>query len=491
MKTVALVFPNQIFEDVSHLEVCEKIYLIEEYLFFRQYPFHKQKLAFHRASMKFYEEYLRKKGFKSEYISSLDRLSDIRYLIPHIKNSGYDSILFVNLTDDWLRKRIINSCKKYKMNFKELETPMFLNSRDEIISYFSDKKSFRQSDFYIWQRKKMKILLDNTGKPVGGKWSFDDENRLKYPKDKKPPIVNFPDLNSYYSEAFDYVNENFTSNYGKTNKNRTYPVTFDEAKKWFNDFLEQRFVDFGPYEDAILSEELFLNHSLLSPLINVGLLTPDFIINQTIEYSLENKIPINSLEGFIRQIIGWREFIRAIYELKGSYQRNKNFWNFSRKIPESLWNGTTGIEPIDITVNKVIETGYCHHIERLMILGSFMLLCEFDPDEVYRWFMTLFVDAYDWVMVPNVYGMSQFADGGLMSTKPYISGSAYLMKMSNFKKGNWQKIWDSLFWRFLSIHRDFFIKNPRLGMLVRSFDNFDSSKKYEIIQISKNFLSSI
>ena len=226
-------------------------------------------------------------------------------------------------------------------------------------------------------------------------------------------------------------------------------------------------------------------------MLNVGLLTPQYIIDETLKYASEHNIPINSTEGFIRQIIGWREFIRAIYQLKGSQERTRNYWGFTRKIPESFWNGTTGIEPLDITIKKVIETGYCHHIERLMVLGNFMLLCEFDPDEVYRWFMELFIDAYDWVMVPNIYGMSQFADGGLMSTKPYISGSNYLMKMSDFKKGEWQVIWDALFWRFMHVHRDFFLQNPRLGMLIRSFDKMPIEKQITLLTKADNFINNL
>jgi deoxyribodipyrimidine photolyase-related protein len=179
---------------------------------------------------------------------------------------------------------------------------------------------------------------------------------------------------------------------------------------------------------------------------------------------------------------------RAVYQLKGTEERTRNYWGFTRKIPESFWQGTTGIEPLDLTIKKVLDTGYCHHIERLMVVGNFMLLCEFDPDEVYRWFMELFIDAYDWVMVPNVYGMSQFADGGLMSTKPYISGSNYLMKMSDFKKGTWQETWDALFWRFMHVHRDFFLQNPRLGMLVRSFDKMPSEKQNALLVKADKYL---
>jgi len=177
--------------------------------------------------------------------------------------------------------------------------------------------------------------------------------------------------------------------------------------------------------------------------------------------------------------------------IKGSVERTNNFWGFERKIPESFWTGETGIEPLDQIIQKVLKTAYAHHIERLMVFGNFMLLCEFNPDEAYRWFMEMFIDAYDWVMVPNVYGMSQFADGGLMATKPYISGSNYLMKMSDFKKGEWQKTWDSLFWRFLHVHRDFFGKNPRLNMLVHTFDKMNSEKQNSYLKTAEKFLENI
>jgi len=190
--------------------------------------------------------------------------------------------------------------------------------------------------------------------------------------------------------------------------------------------------------------------------------------------------------------MGWREFIRGMYEAKGRESRIKNYWGFTRKIPASFYDGTTGIVPIDDTIKKILKTGYCHHIERLMILGNFMLLCEFDPDEVYQWFMELFIDSYDWVMVPNVYGMSQFADGGFFATKPYISGSNYVIKMSNYKKGAiWQTTWDGLFWRFMHVHRDFFVKNPRLGMLVRNFDNQSPEKRNGHLEVAEEFLTSL
>jgi deoxyribodipyrimidine photolyase-related protein len=188
-----------------------------------------------------------------------------------------------------------------------------------------------------------------------------------------------------------------------------------------------------------------LYHSVLTPMLNIGLLQPQQIISAALDFAAKNDVPLNSLEGFVRQIMGWREFIRIVYEREGCKQRTTNYWGFTRKIPACFYDGTTGIVPIDNVIKKVLQSGYNHHIERLMVLGNFMLLCEFDPKKVHQWFMEMYVDAYDWVMVPNVYGMTQFADGGLMTTKPYISGSNYLMKMSDYAKGSWQEIWDGLF----------------------------------------------
>jgi deoxyribodipyrimidine photolyase-related protein len=489
MKTVTLIFPHQLFEQNPAISPDEEVYLVEEFLFFRQYNFHRQKLKYHRATMKFYESYLREKGLKVSYIEANEELADVRKLILHLLENGVTEIHFCDVADNWLEKRIKSSGEKVKL--VECETPMFLNSKYDLQAYFKTKKHYFQTDFYTQQRKKRQILLDADFKPVGGKWTYDTENRLKYPKDKIPPKVAFPQENEFVTEGTEYVKTNFNNNYGELQSKFVYPTTYAESREWLNQFLQNRFREFGEYEDALVANEQILHHSLLTPMMNVGLLTPAEILETTLKFAAENDIPLNSLEGFIRQIIGWREFIRGVYEVAGSRERTMNFWKFKRKIPESFWNGTTGILPIDLTIKKVLETGYCHHIERLMVLGNFMLLCEFDPDEVYRWFMELFIDAYDWVMVTNIYGMSQFADGGLMATKPYISGSNYLMKMSDFPKGDWQPIWDGLFWRFMDTHRDFFLKNPRLGMLVRTFDKMANEKRFSHIETAENYLASL
>jgi len=489
-KSINLVFPHQLFAESIFLENGHDVYLIEEYLFFNQYKFHKQKIAFHRASMKYYQSFLEAKGIKVNYIDAHQKSADIRLFSEELKRENITEIHLIDPVDYWLEKRIKAISESLSLHI--YGSPQFLNSKEELSSFFrADKKSFFQTSFYKQQRKKRNILLDKAQQPIGGKWTYDSENRKKYPKGKIPPPIHFPKSSPIWQQAVDYTEKHFPDNLGEVSKDPIYPINHEEAKKWFTQFLEYRFFDFGIYEDAIVQHQSFLNHSLLSPLINTGLLLPEEVVEQSISFAQVENIPINSTEGFVRQIIGWREFIRGMYECKGRYSRTKNFWKFKRKVPPCFYDGTTGINPIDETIKRVLKTGYCHHIERLMVLGTFMLLCEFDPDEVYRWFMELFIDAYDWVMVPNVYGMSQFADGGTFATKPYICGSNYIRKMSNHVSGDWEQIWDGLFWRFINKHQDFFKSNPRSSMLYYSFNRMSEEKKQLHMKHAEEFLNSI
>lgn len=478
MKTVNLIFPHHLFENSPLFQENTTFYLLEEYLYFKQYKFHKQKIAFHRTTMKRYEVFLRQKGYDVVYINAFEEIADIRTLLPYLVSCGVQQINYIDPVDNWLQKRIAKSVQASGLSTTVFDSPLFINSKATLGDFFRmDKKKYHQTTFYVEQRKNQGILLDIEGKPEGGKWTYDTENRKKYPVKKTPPSIQFPDTNSHYEEAKTYVKTHFDSNLGILSDQPLYPSSFEETRKWLHQFFVNRFMEFGIYEDAIVPEHSILNHSVLSPMLNIGLISPKEVIQSALAFAKEMDIPLNSTEGFVRQIMGWREFIRGIYESRGTEERTRNFWKFKRKIPTSFYDGTTGIPPLDTTIKKVLQTGYCNHIERLMILGNFMMLCEFDPQEVYQWFMELFVDAYDWVMVTNIYGMSQFSDGGLMATKPYISGSNYLMKMSNYKKGEWQATWDGLFWRFMDVHRNFFLSNPRLSMLVRMYDKMSPEKK--------------
>lgn len=489
-REACIIFPHQLFQDHPALQKGRPVWLLESDLFFTQFAFHRKKLVFHRASMKAYAQMLEKKGYTVVYIDCKDQFSSLIHLIPHLRATGTETVHLADPVDDWLIKGIKKAAKASGIKYTIYENPSFFLSQSDIDHYKPSASGYLQASFYQQQRRKLGMLLDASGKPVGGKWSFDADNRDRYPAHKQPPPLQKPANNKFVKEAIDWVSENFPGNPGNTD-DFFYPVTHAEARDWLNNFLQHRFAEFGRYEDAMVRQHTFLHHSLLSPLINIGLLTPREVMDEALAYASRHEIPLSSLEGFCRQIIGWREFIRMVYIKEGVKQRNGNYWQAERDIPSSFYTGTTGIAPVDIVIKRVLQHGYCHHIERLMVLGNFMLLCGFHPNKVYQWFMELFIDAYDWVMVPNIYGMSQFADGGLMCTKPYISGSNYLLKMSDFPKGPWQQTWDGLFWTFMHRNRGFFLQNPRLGMLIRTFDKMPESKRQAHLQNAEKYLDSL
>lgn len=451
-----LIFPHHLFRNHPGLKKDRLIILIEHPIFFSKLSFHKQKLVLHRASLKHYESFLKDKGYKTVYLE--DNLEHA------IKELQLSKIHIADLDDIHLENQIKSLVKQYKLQLETCPSPGFLTSVDEFQSLFKNKNQYRMDTFYIHQRKKLDILLDPKGKPLGGKWSMDQENRKRVPKSLEiPPPLKFKKT-KYVQEAIEYVNMKYPKHPG-CSETFNYPTSYREADSALKDFLEKRLHFFGDYEDAIVQKQLILFHSYLSPLLNIGLLTPDQVIKETLDFCENHHIPLNSLEGFIRQVIGWREFVRGIYHTIGEKQRKSNFFNHKRRLPASIYEGTTGILPIDATIKKLQSHAYLHHIERLMIVGNFFLLCEIDPNEVYKWFMELFIDSYDWVMVPNVYGMSQYADGGCITTKPYFSGSNYILKMSDFPKGEWCKIWDALFWRFMIKNEKALKSQPRLSFL--------------------------
>lgn len=486
MRSCCILYPNQLFKKA--LLPDAEFFLIEEHLFFKQYPFHKAKLCFHRASMKKHQTYLLENGFELNYMECADERSDSRTLIVELSEQGFERLYVFDPVDDWLTKKIEKAVSQTQMELVILSNPSFLNKPEDLKKFFGKRKEFYfQTSFYKEQRKNRNILVED-GQPAGGKWSFDHDNRKKFPKNAKAPTINFIEIDEYWQEAVNYVTEHFGENPGICVE-LVYPTDHRQAQKWFKDFIEQRFDQFGDYEDAMVKKENVLHHSLLSPLLNVGLLLPEEALSTVLKQ--EGKVSMNSLEGFVRQLIGWREFIRGMYQFHGVKMRTKNFWGYDRKLPDSFYTANTGVEPVDNVIRKVLATGYCHHIERLMVLGNFMLLCEIDPDDVYQWFMELFIDSYDWVMVPNVYGMSQFSDGGLFATKPYISGSNYIRKMSDYEKGAWCEIWDALFWRFIYVNRSFFESNHRMSMMVRSMDRMDKNKLNTHLQKAERYLASL
>lgn len=491
MAAISIVFPHQLFAQHPALHPQRPVLLVEESLFFTQYPFHQQKITLHRASMQYYRQWLLQQGYQlHSYVAATEPTHDVRQLLPALAASGVTELHLCDPTDDWLRRRLTKAASQHQLTLHWYDNPNFMTALPAAHQFFNGRKTYFQTDFYIWQRKRLGLLLEPTGAPLGGKWTYDTDNRERYPKGKQPPPLQWPAPNRFWQEAIQYVSTHFSHHYGQPSL-QSYPCTHAQASQWLDEFLQYRFAEFGVYEDAMVQHEHYLHHSVLTPMLNIGLLQPQEVLQKTLDFAAAHTIPLNSLEGFVRQIVGWREFIRVVYEREGRRQRTRNYWGFERRIPASFYSGSTGIVPVDVVIKKLLQTGYNHHIERLMVLGNFMLLCEFDPDEVYRWFMEMYIDAYDWVMVPNVYGMTQFADGGLMTTKPYISGSNYLMKMGDWPKGEWQAIWDGLFWRFMHVHRHFFTQNPRLSMLVKTFDKMSPSKQQQHLHTAEQFLAQL
>lgn len=491
MEKVSLVFPHQLFENNPALLQGNTVVLVEEYLFFRQYTFHKQKLVLHRASMKAYAESAEVAGNKSLYIDAFDERAEVRQLIAWLKQQGTKHIYYCDVVDDWLGTRIESTAADCGIQTTRFDTPNFICSDAYIREYFSNNKRFYLTRFYTDQRLRLNILLED-GKPLGGQWTYDVENRSKMPAGTYVPPLPIAKANPYVTEAIAYVEKNFPDNFGSA-KAFNYPITHNESREWFALFLKERFANYGIYQDAIVHGETTLFHSIITPMLNVGLLNPAEVIEQAIEKAQEYGVPLNSLEGFVRQVLGWREYIRAVYVLKGRQQRTGNYWKHNRPVPGSFYKGNTGIAPIDDCIAKLNYSAYNHHIERLMVLSNFMCLCGFKPNAIYQWFMEFYIDAYDWVMVPNVYGMSQYADGGLMSTKPYISSSNYIVKMSHYKvAGNekWMRVWDALYWRFISNNRAFFGKNPRMAVMVKQLDKM-GSKLQEHHQIAESYLDGL
>lgn len=480
-KKCHLIYPHQLFQEVLSLPKGTHFLMIEDPLFFgdKKYPrrFHKQKIVLHRASMKSFADRLKSKGFSVNYFEYAE-YPDPAYIAHVVKKQKFSHICVYDPVDTVLETRLKESFAGFE-NFTLLETPNFLTPVSLINDFFKDKKRFLMGSFYQFQRKRLGILVDDTHKPIGGTWSFDAKNRKKLPKDILiPASVRFKQ-DEYVQEAIDYTNRYFKNNPGEV-ESFNYPVNHGDAIRLLHDFLKNRFNLFGVYEDAISQKESLLFHSMLSAPLNIGLLSPIEIVRQAL--AMEDKVPLASLEGFIRQIIGWREFMRAVYILRGSTIRTKNFLKHKKRLPASWYDGTTGVVPVDATIKKVLQHAYCHHIERLMVLGNFMLLAAIDPDDVYEWFMTMFIDAYDWVMVPNVYAMSQFADGGTITTKPYFSGSNYILKMSDYKRGEWCQIWDDLFYQFLARHRTLIAANPRLSVLLRNLDRRNAEKPRSVVK---------
>ena len=491
-----LIFPNQLFENIGNLQAAKTIYLLEHPIFFGkrkiQMGFNKKKLILHRASMKYYEDYLKKNTSAKIIYKEYQELAKYPTGLPPTFKS-LKSITYYKTIDHELEEAL-----NIIPNKTALEPLNFMTTDEEFAAYYttvkSRKKPFFQTGFYKWQRERLQILMKN-GKPVGGKLTYDNENRCPLPKNIRLPEVAIqrdPKSVPYIKEAITYVEKYFPKNPGNSSQAEFWcPIHWNEATPWLAAFLHQRFRLFGTYQDAITEKpDSFLFHSGISCSLNIGILVPQDVIYETLKYAEKNRIPINETEGFIRQILGWREFSRFTYQYIYKEMTTANYFNAKHRMGPSFYDGTTGILSLDDCIKKAFRTGYLHHIERLMIVGSLCMMAAIQPDDVYRWFMEFAVDSYDWVMINNVYSMALYSDGGLTTSKAYAASSNYeMIRKSDYKHGDWEAIWDGLYWNFIGNNLEKMKKMGRFGPIqAKNWMNKTKEEKDKFQKISQNFI---
>lgn len=469
-KTAVIVLGNQLLENHPAIAANTEatIIMIEAYDLFSKLPYHKHKLILIMASMRNFASELRAQSKKVIYVELQKNTQFKNLLHTTLKDNHFTKIAWMSTSDKQPNKTISIVAQNLGIETAEYNNEQFITPENELKNWFSKSKKPVMDSFYKWQRKRLNILLSN-GKPVGGSWSYDQLNRKALPKKITIPPLPKVNANSFNNSA-EIINSMFPANIGSV-RDFWLPTTRAEAQLWLDNFIKYRLGKFGDYEDAMNAEQPFLFHSVLSPLLNIGLINPQDVLEKANDAFQDGKIPLNSYEGFIRQIIGWREYMYGLYKFHQD-KLQSNFFEFTKPLEKWWYTGKTpeGLEPpLKAVLQNTFTYGYNHHIERLMVLGNWFLLNSYHPADVYKWFSSMYVDAYEWVMMPNVFGMSQYADGGFTATKPYISGGNYLQKMGKWwpstaaaKKSAYTK----LYWVFINSHYAKLKNNPRMSLVL-------------------------
>ena len=424
-----LILPNQLF-DIEYIDKTYKIIIWECPHFFTDYIYNKKKIILHRASMKYYFDHLKSNGFDVYYVN---------YDTPLDKSKEYTIYYPINKLD------ILGLPKNIKIY--ERYTPNLLLSIELINQYRQKTNKFFFNAFYMWSKKQLNIIPNIKSQDKFNRQIPNNNNNIKQP---------FEDINNglskkYIIEAIKYVNKNFSNNCGTVDK-FIFPITHKDASKWLEHFITHKFKLFGNYQDYIDVNNPYMYHSMLSTLLNIGLLNPLDIINK-IE-KVKNKVPLNSYEGFIRQLF-WREYQHYCYLFADFSQ---NYFNNNKKIDNKWYTGNTGIKPVDDAIIEAFSSGYLHHIKRLMIIGNYMNLSRIRPSDGFRWFMEFSCDSYEWVMYQNVLDMVFFVTGGKTMRRPYMSSSNYILKMSNYRRAEWCIIWDEKYKTFIKDNKSKLLK---------------------------------
>ncbi len=459
-------------------------------------PHHPKKIAFCFAAMRHFAEELRADGWTVDYAKLTDGLKSVpEALVAASERHGTTEIIATR-PGEW---RLIGALEGLPLSVMLLEDDRFVASHAEFDAWAEGRKELRMEYFYREMRRKNGFLMDGD-KPEGGKWNFDHNNRKSAPAsvDFSGPMKFHPD--DATEEVLELVQDRFGDNFGEL-RPFWFAVTRADARRALAHFISGGLEKFGDFQDAMMAEERFLWHSVLSMYLNAGLLDPIEICEAAETAYRDGAAPINAVEGFIRQIIGWREYMRGIYFREGPDYVQRNSLDHRRKLPAFFWTGETGMRCVAKAVEQTRDEAYAHHIQRLMVTGNFALLAGIDPFEVHEWYLAVYADAYEWVEAPNVIGMSQFADGGIVGSKPYVSSGNYIDRMSDYcsdceysvktKVGDGACPFNLLYWEFLNRHRTRFEKNPRMAQMYRTWDRMDEGKRARILEEAGTFLETL
>lgn len=500
--TLAVVLGDQLSPSVSALKSCDPeqtVVLMTEVMAEASYVrHHKKKIAFIFAAMRHFAGELREQGWAVDYVR-LDDPDNTGSLAGEVRRAaerhGCERVVATE-PGEW---RVLADMQAWQPRPEILPDDRFLCSRDEFASWAEGRKVLRMEHFYRVMRRKTGLLMEGD-EPAGGQWNFDHDNRKPAEADLFMPQPKRFAPDALTREVLSLVAERFAGNFGALEP-FWLPVTRSDAEAAALHFIRTALPKFGDYQDAMLRGQKFLYHSVLSPLINIGLLDPLELCRRVEQEWREGRAALNSVEGFIRQIIGWREYVRGIYWREGPDYARRNALGASRRLPEMYWTGRTGMTCMAEAIGQTAEEAYAHHIQRLMITGNFALLAGIDPHELHEWYLAVYLDAFEWVEVPNTVGMSQHADGGLLGSKPYAASGAYVDRMSDYcgscrydvkqKLGPKACPLNALYWDFLARHRDRFERNPRMAQMYRNWDRMAPARQQELRDEAAGFLSGL
>lgn len=483
----------------------DRVIMIESRARATHLNYHKVKLAMTFSAMRHFAEELRHMGWKVDYHEMAKTPDFLGALKKHLESAKPDGFLMMEPNNFFEREAVDKIAKKLGVEICFAPSIQFLRSREDFASWANGKKRLLMETHYRDMRRRLGILLDDKGEPEGGTWNLDAENRKTFsdwkregrplPRESKP----FPhDKTS--KQVIGDVEKWFPKAPGHA-ANLWLPVTRGQALESLKNFIGHRLRDFGTFEDMMVAGQSKLFHSVLSAPINLGLLSPLECVEAAIAAWKMGEAPLNSVEGFVRQIIGWREFVNGVYWLKMPEYANSNGLNATRALPDFFYSGQTEMNCLRTVLAETLETAYNHHIQRLMILGNFLLLAGIDPSQALRWFTEMYVDSEEWVMAANVLGMSLHADGGFMATKPYAASAAYIAKMSNYcegctyrptiKSGPSACPYNLLYWDFYDRHARRFASNPRTSMMVNSWLKRPEADRKTITSEAAGFLNKL